>query len=83
MRAGAGEIDLTASRPLMDLKGGSMALALGADYHRDTTRDDKLEITNTVTYAGASPSHGEGARNVAAIFASGSGRLSVGPQCMR
>ena len=61
--------DLTASRSLMDLAGGPMALALGADYHRDTTSDTKLDITSTVTYAGSSPSHGEGARNVAAVFA--------------
>ena len=61
--------DLTASRSLMDLAGGSLALAVGADYHRDTTSDTKLDITSTVTYAGSSPSHGEGSRNVAAVFA--------------
>jgi len=62
-------IDLTASRSLMELEGGSMALALGADFHRDTTEDTKLPISAEVTYASASPSHGEGARNVAALFA--------------
>ncbi|MYM88239.1 TonB-dependent receptor [Rugamonas sp. FT82W] len=62
-------VDLTASRPLMELEGGSMALALGADFHRDTTEDTKLPISADVTYASASPSHGEGARNVAALFA--------------
>jgi iron complex outermembrane receptor protein len=62
-------VDLTASRPLMQLAGGSMALAIGADFHRDTTEDTKLPITSTVTYAASSPSHGEGQRNVAAIFA--------------
>ncbi|GJJ00454.1 TonB-dependent receptor [Duganella rhizosphaerae] len=62
-------IDLTASRALMELPGGSMALALGADFHRDTTEDTKLPISAEVTYASASPSHGEGARNVAALFA--------------
>jgi iron complex outermembrane receptor protein len=62
-------VDLTASRSLMELEGGSMALALGADFHRDTTEDTKLPISGEVTYASASPSHGEGQRNVAALFA--------------
>jgi hypothetical protein len=26
-------------------------LALGTDYHRDTTEDQKTDITNIVTYA--------------------------------
>jgi len=62
-------VDLTASRTLMELPGGSLALALGADFHRDTTEDTKLPISADVTYASSSPSHGEGARNVAALFA--------------
>ncbi|UGQ45585.1 TonB-dependent receptor [Massilia endophytica] len=62
-------IDFTASRSLMELQGGSMALAIGADLHRDTTRDDKLPIQNQVTYLNSTSSHGEGARNVAAIYA--------------
>ncbi|MFS2006699.1 TonB-dependent receptor plug domain-containing protein [Duganella sp. CT11-25] len=62
-------IDVTASRSLMDLEGGALALAVGADFHRDTTEDTKLAISGDVTYANSSPSHGEGARNVAALFA--------------
>jgi iron complex outermembrane receptor protein len=62
-------IDLTASRSLMELEGGAMALAIGADLHRDTTRDDKLAIQNSVTYLNSTSSHGDGARNVAAIYA--------------
>ncbi|RFP22904.1 TonB-dependent receptor [Duganella sp. BJB488] len=62
-------VDLTASRALMELEGGSLALALGADFHRDTTEDTKLPLSADVTYANASPSHGEGSRNVAALFA--------------
>jgi iron complex outermembrane receptor protein len=62
-------VDLTASRSLMELEGGSLALALGADFHRDTTEDTKLPISGEVTYASAVPSHGEGNRNVAALFA--------------
>ncbi|MHA4869690.1 TonB-dependent receptor plug domain-containing protein [Duganella sp. PWIR1] len=62
-------IDVTASRALMELPGGSLAVALGADLHRDTTEDTKLAIVSDVTYANTSPSHGEGGRNVAALFA--------------
>lgn len=62
-------LDLNASRMLMDLAGGSMALAVGADLHRDTTRDDKLAIQNKVTYLNSTASHGEGQRNVAALYA--------------
>ncbi|MES2126185.1 MAG: TonB-dependent receptor [Pseudomonadota bacterium] len=62
-------IDVTASRALTQLAGGALSLAVGADLHRDTTADTKLDITSIVTYAGSSPSHGEGARNVAALYA--------------
>lgn len=62
-------VDLTASRALTQLPGGALSLAVGADFHRDTTEDTKLDITSTVTYAASSPSHGQGARNVAALFA--------------
>jgi iron complex outermembrane receptor protein len=62
-------IDITASRSIMELGGGSMALAVGTDFHRDTTEDTRLPIVGQVTYANASPSHGEGGRNVAALYA--------------
>ncbi|MCG2583767.1 TonB-dependent siderophore receptor [Massilia sp. TS11] len=62
-------LDATASRTLMDLAGGKMGLAVGLDLHRDTTRDDKLAIQNEVTYLNGSAAHGEGARNVAALYA--------------
>jgi iron complex outermembrane receptor protein len=62
-------VDLTVSKALMEMSGGSMALAIGADFHRDTTSDTKLPIGAEVTYANATPSHGEGQRNVAALFA--------------
>ncbi|MFA9216430.1 MAG: TonB-dependent receptor [Sphingomonadaceae bacterium] len=62
-------VDLTITRPLMDLAGGSMAMALGADFHRDTTEDTKLPISGMVSYANSSASHGEGQRNIAALFA--------------
>jgi iron complex outermembrane receptor protein len=40
-------IDVTASRALMDLPGGALALALGADLHRDTTEDTKLPLSRS------------------------------------
>ncbi len=62
-------VDVNASRPLMSLAGGEVALAVGLDFHRETTRDDKLAIQNEVQYLNSTASHGEGARNVAAIYA--------------
>ncbi|MFB9242918.1 TonB-dependent receptor [Massilia antarctica] len=62
-------VDATASRTLMQLPGGSLAMAVGVDIHRDTTEDTRLPITNEVSYANASSSHGEGARNVSALYA--------------
>ena len=62
-------IDASASRELMPMAGGSMMMAIGGDFHRDTTEDIKLPITSTVTYGGSSPSVGQGARNVAALYA--------------
>jgi iron complex outermembrane receptor protein len=62
-------IDVSASRSLMQLGGGSLALAIGADVHRDTTQDERLPIVNTVTYANAAAARGQGARNVSALYA--------------
>ncbi|MFL6675210.1 MAG: TonB-dependent receptor [Massilia sp.] len=62
-------IDVTASRSLMEMAGGSMALAIGADVHRDTTSDEKLAIFNDVQYANNAPGKGVGGRNVTALYA--------------
>lgn len=62
-------LDLTASRELMQLAGGPMMLALGADLHRDTTQDEKTAITSIVSYASSSPSFAKSSRNVAAAYA--------------
>jgi iron complex outermembrane receptor protein len=62
-------IDASLSRSLMQLGGGSLALAVGIDLHRDTTEDEKLPIVNTVTYANNAAARGEGARNVSALYA--------------
>jgi iron complex outermembrane receptor protein len=62
-------IDGTVSRSLMALGGGDLALALGADLHRDTNEDTKLAAATDITYAKSVTGHGEGARNIAGIFA--------------
>jgi iron complex outermembrane receptor protein len=62
-------VDATISRPLMQLAGGDMALALGADFHRDATRDDKLKQAEAVTYAKFVSSHGASSRTVTGLLA--------------
>jgi iron complex outermembrane receptor protein len=62
-------VDATISRPLMDLAGGSLALALGVDVHRDTNEDTKLAPAADITYAKIVPGHGDSARTIAGIFA--------------
>ncbi len=62
-------LDLTGSRELMTLSGGPAMLAVGADLHRDTTEDQKTDITSIVTYANASPSYAKSSRNVMAAYA--------------
>jgi len=62
-------LDASASRAIFALPGGDAMFAVGADLHRDTTSDTKTAITALVTYANSGPAHGEGARNVAALYA--------------
>lgn len=62
-------VDLTGSREIMSLAGGPMMLALGTDFHRDTTEDQKMDITSLVTYASSSPSFAKSSRTVAAAYA--------------
>jgi len=62
-------VDATISKPLLPLAGGDLALALGAELHRDTNEDTKLAQAADITYAKIVPGHGESARNIAGIFA--------------
>jgi iron complex outermembrane receptor protein len=62
-------VDGTISRPLMALAGGDMALALGADLHRDTNEDTKLAEAADISFAKIAPGHGESARTVTGLFA--------------
>jgi iron complex outermembrane receptor protein len=60
--------DLTLTRELMQLGGGAMTLALGAEYHRDANEDRALDGVIDVPYQNRLPSHAEGSRNIAAVF---------------
>jgi iron complex outermembrane receptor protein len=62
-------IDGTISRSLMAIGGGDLALALGADVHRDTNEDTKLAQATDITYAKSVTGHGDSARNIAGVFA--------------
>lgn len=62
-------VDGTLSKPLMTLAGGDLALAIGADLHRDTVDDTKFADAADITYAKIVPSHGGASRNVAGLFA--------------
>ncbi len=62
-------IDGTISKALMPLAGGDLALALGADLHRDTNEDTKLAQATDITFAKSVAGHGESGRNIAGLFA--------------
>ncbi|GGY54304.1 TonB-dependent receptor [Pseudoduganella albidiflava] len=62
-------VDFSASRTLFAMSGGDAAIALGADASHQTTRDDKLPVQNGITYLNSTMSHGEGQRNVYALYA--------------
>ncbi|MYM84567.1 TonB-dependent receptor [Duganella sp. FT50W] len=62
--------DFNLSRGLMELEGGSLAVAVGGDVHREMYSDDTSMLANDVTYKtsgtpGANPS---GARTVSGLY---------------
>jgi iron complex outermembrane receptor protein len=62
-------LDGTLSRSLMALAGGDMALAIGADVHRDTNEDTKLPEATAISYAKSVTGHGESKRTIGGLFA--------------
>ena len=62
-------IDATFTRDLMKLGGGNLAVAVGVDAHRDSTRDDKKEIGTYAAPVAATPTFAESHRQVQALFA--------------
>jgi iron complex outermembrane recepter protein len=62
-------VDATLTRDLMKLGGGYLAMAVGADVHHDTTRDDKKAIGTYAAPVAATPTLAESHRQVQAVFA--------------
>jgi iron complex outermembrane receptor protein len=61
-------VDATINRELMQLGGGSMAVAIGGELHQDTTRDDKKAIGTYAAPVAATPTFAQSHREVAALF---------------
>ena len=61
-------LELTMNKAIMQLPAGSLGMAVGLDLHRDTTEDTKTDLGKIATYAASVPSHGQGNRNVAALY---------------
>lgn len=62
-------IDMKASRSLMDLPGGSLGLALGAEYRRQSAELKPVTYTDTGDIIGLGYSAYDGDQNVAAAYA--------------
>jgi iron complex outermembrane receptor protein len=69
-RVGYFGTDFNVNRPLMDLAGGPLTLAVGGDWHRETYRDGTDPVANEVTYkvSGTPNSYPSGERKVAALY---------------
>jgi iron complex outermembrane receptor protein len=63
--------DFNLSRSLMELSGGSLAVAVGGDLHREMYEDSVDMMANLVTYkvSGSPGAHPSGARTVAGLYA--------------
>ncbi|WP_229507329.1 TonB-dependent receptor plug domain-containing protein [Pseudoduganella rivuli] len=61
--------DLTLTRELMQLAGGPLTFATGAEYHADANDDRALDGVINVPYQNRLPSYAEGKRNISAAFA--------------
>lgn len=61
-------VDFKATRELMQLPGGAMGIAVGAEYRKEETNSDPTPYTNTNDIAGLGYSAAKGSRNVSAIY---------------
>ncbi|WP_230407532.1 TonB-dependent receptor [Undibacterium rivi] len=61
-------VDFKATRELMQLPGGAMGIAVGAEYRKEETNSDATPYTNTNDIAGLGYSAAKGSRNVSAIY---------------
>jgi iron complex outermembrane receptor protein len=62
-------VDSTFTRELMQLGGGPLTLATGAEFHHDGDEDRSLDGDILVPYQNRLPNHSYGSRNIGAIFA--------------
>jgi iron complex outermembrane receptor protein len=62
-------VDTTFTRELMQLGGGALTFATGAEFHHDGDEDRSLDHDILVPYQNRLPNHSEGRRNIAAAFA--------------
>ena len=63
--------DLNLSRTLMDLKGGALGVAVGADWHRESFEENMNMLGDEVVYkvSGSPGRNPSGARRVAGMYA--------------
>ncbi|QNA89186.1 TonB-dependent receptor [Massilia sp. Dwa41.01b] len=63
--------DFNLSRTFMELKGGSLGLAIGGDWHRETFEEDMNMLGNEVVYkiSGSPGRNPSGSRKVAGLYA--------------
>ena len=62
-------VDLTLTRELMQLGGGPLTAATGAEFHHDGDEDRSLDGDLLVPYQNRLPNHSKGGRNIGAVFA--------------
>ncbi|HEX8612878.1 MAG TPA: TonB-dependent receptor [Telluria sp.] len=60
--------DFKASRELMELPGGKMGIAVGAEYRKEKTDSQATPFTDTNDIAGLGYSASKGSRNVTALY---------------
>ncbi|MFZ6767931.1 TonB-dependent receptor [Undibacterium sp. Di26W] len=61
-------VDFKATRELMQLSGGALAIAVGAEYRKEETNSEATPFTNTNDIAGLGYSAAKGSRNVSALY---------------
>ena len=61
-------VDLTVTRELIQLSGGPLTLATGAEFHHDGNKDRALPGVIDVPYQNRLPSYASGSRNISAVF---------------
>ena len=69
-KGGTKGVDLRASRDLFSLAGGAAAISVGAEYRKETYRNDTIDaVVTAVPSLGRDPYHVSGDRNVSALSA--------------